>query len=115
MDGARFANALAALDVPPRSITWEVGVDVLCLGGTKNGMGMGDAVVFWCPVGHMATLVNLKDGATLRTIDMPQVEHLEADSIEAGGFVAWNGDGRIERLSPLAGAAAPAAAAAAAK
>jgi threonine aldolase len=47
MDGARFANAVAALDVPPRRITWEAGVDVLCLGGTKNGMGVGDAVVFF--------------------------------------------------------------------
>lgn len=47
MDGARFANAVAALDVPPRQLTWEAGVDVLCLGGTKNGMGVGDAVVFF--------------------------------------------------------------------
>ena len=47
MDGARFANAVAALGVPPRRITWEAGVDVLCLGGTKNGMGVGDAVVFF--------------------------------------------------------------------
>jgi threonine aldolase len=47
MDGARFANAVAALDVLPRRITWEAGVDVLCLGGTKNGMGIGDAVVFF--------------------------------------------------------------------
>jgi threonine aldolase len=47
MDGARFANSVAALDVPPRRITWEAGVDVLCLGGTKNGMGVGDAVVFF--------------------------------------------------------------------
>jgi threonine aldolase len=47
MDGARFANAVAALGVPPRRISWEVGVDVLCLGGTKNGMGVGDAVVFF--------------------------------------------------------------------
>ena len=47
MDGARFANAVAALSVPPRSITWEVGVDVLCFGGTKNGMGMGEAIVFF--------------------------------------------------------------------
>jgi threonine aldolase len=47
MDGARFANAVAALDVPPRKITWELGVDVLCLGGTKNGMGVGEAVVFF--------------------------------------------------------------------
>ena len=47
MDGARFANAVAALGVPPRSITWEVGVDVLCFGGTKNGLGMGEASVFF--------------------------------------------------------------------
>jgi threonine aldolase len=47
MDGARFANAVAALGVPPRSITWEVGIDVLCFGGTKNGMGMGEAIVFF--------------------------------------------------------------------
>ena len=38
MDGARFANAVAALDVAPRRITRDVGVDVLCLGGTKNGL-----------------------------------------------------------------------------
>jgi threonine aldolase len=47
MDGARFANAVAALGVPPRQITWEAGVDVLCLGGTKNGMAVGEAVVFF--------------------------------------------------------------------
>ncbi|MEI6636154.1 MAG: low specificity L-threonine aldolase [Planctomycetota bacterium] len=47
MDGARFANAVAALDVSPRRLTWEAGVDVLCLGGTKNGMGVGDAIVFF--------------------------------------------------------------------
>ncbi|MFM8891800.1 MAG: threonine aldolase family protein, partial [Planctomycetia bacterium] len=47
MDGARFANAVAALGVPPKRLTWEAGVDVLCLGGTKNGLGVGDAVVFF--------------------------------------------------------------------
>jgi len=47
MDGARFANAVAALGVTPRAITRDVGVDVLCLGGTKNGMGVGEAVVFF--------------------------------------------------------------------
>ncbi len=49
MDGARFANAVAALGVPPRQITWEAGVDVLCFGGTKNGTPVGDAVVFFNP------------------------------------------------------------------
>jgi threonine aldolase len=47
MDGARFANALASLDLSARQITWQCGVDVLCLGGTKQGMPVGDAVVFF--------------------------------------------------------------------
>ncbi len=47
MDGARFANAVASLDVSPREITWETGVDVLCFGGIKNGLAVGEAVVFF--------------------------------------------------------------------
>lgn len=47
MDGARFANALATVKVPPRAITWQAGVDVLCFGGTKNGLLAGDAIVFF--------------------------------------------------------------------
>ena len=47
MDGARFANAVAALDCPPKAITWEAGVDVLCFGGTKNGTAAGELVVFF--------------------------------------------------------------------
>lgn len=47
MDGARFANAVASLEVKPREISWERGVDVLSFGGTKNGMAFGDAVVFF--------------------------------------------------------------------
>jgi threonine aldolase len=47
MDGARFANAVATLGVKPREITWECGVDVLCFGGTKNGMGMSEAIIFF--------------------------------------------------------------------
>jgi threonine aldolase len=47
VDGARFANALASLKVAPADITWRVGVDVLTFGGTKNGMAVGEAVVFF--------------------------------------------------------------------
>lgn len=47
MDGARFANAIASLNIPPAEITWRAGVDVLSFGGTKNGLGIGDAVVFF--------------------------------------------------------------------
>ena len=47
MDGARFANAVASLGVTPKEITWQAGVDVLCFGGTKNGIHVGEAVVFF--------------------------------------------------------------------
>ena len=47
MDGARLANAAAALDVPARSFTRDLGVDVLSFGGAKNGIGYGEAVVFF--------------------------------------------------------------------
>ncbi|WKL57748.1 low specificity L-threonine aldolase [Asticcacaulis sp. ZE23SCel15] len=47
MDGARFAHACATLDCAPADITWRAGVDVLCFGGTKNGMAVGDAVLFF--------------------------------------------------------------------
>jgi len=47
MDGARFANAIATLGVTPKEITWQSGVDVLCLGGAKNGLAFGEVVVFF--------------------------------------------------------------------
>ena len=47
MDGARFANAVASAGVSPKGMTWQSGVDVLCFGGTKNGMAVGEAVVFF--------------------------------------------------------------------
>jgi threonine aldolase len=47
MDGARFANAIAALNCAPKEITWKIDVDVLCFGGTKNGLGAGELVIFF--------------------------------------------------------------------
>lgn len=47
VDGARFANAVASLGCHPADISWRAGVDVLCLGGAKNGMALGEAVVFF--------------------------------------------------------------------
>ena len=47
MDGARFAHACATLGCDPADITWRAGVDVLCFGGTKNGMAVGEAVLFF--------------------------------------------------------------------
>lgn len=47
MDGARFANAVASLGCSPKEITWKIGVDVLCFGGTKNGAVGGELIVFF--------------------------------------------------------------------
>jgi threonine aldolase len=47
MDGARFSNALVSLGCTPAEMTWKSGVDVLSLGGTKNGAIMCEAVVFF--------------------------------------------------------------------
>lgn len=47
MDGSRFANACAALGASPADLTWRAGVDVLCFGGTKNGMAAGEAILFF--------------------------------------------------------------------
>ncbi len=47
MDGARFAHACASLGCTPAEMTWKSGVDVLCFGGTKNGMAVGEAVIFF--------------------------------------------------------------------
>jgi threonine aldolase len=49
LDGARVANAAAALGVPLREFTTDAGVDILSLGGTKNGLLYGEAVVVLDP------------------------------------------------------------------
>lgn len=49
MDGARIANAAAALGLPFAEFTTRAGVDILSFGGTKNGMMYGEAIVFINP------------------------------------------------------------------
>jgi threonine aldolase len=49
LDGARIANATAALNGDLRSFTIDAGVDVVSFGGTKNGMMYGETVVFCRP------------------------------------------------------------------
>ena len=47
MDGARFANAVAHLNLSPAEITWKAGIDALCFGATKNGAMGAEIVVFF--------------------------------------------------------------------
>lgn len=49
MDGARFANALAALGCTPAEMTWRAGVDALSFGATKNGALGVEAVILFDP------------------------------------------------------------------
>ena len=49
IDGARFANAVASVGCSPADLTWRSGVDALSFGGTKNGLGLGEAIVFFEP------------------------------------------------------------------
>lgn len=49
MDGARFANALVALNAYPAEMTWKRGVDILSFGGTKNGCWCAEAIIFFKP------------------------------------------------------------------
>lgn len=49
MDGARFANAVAATGQTPAALSWRAGVDVLSFGATKNGALAAEAVVFFKP------------------------------------------------------------------
>jgi threonine aldolase len=49
LDGARFANAIVALNATPADMTWRAGVDALSFGATKNGALACEAVVFFDP------------------------------------------------------------------
>jgi threonine aldolase len=65
VDGSRIANAIAALDVPPAQVVGDA--DIVTIGGTKNGMLFGDAILVRRPehftgiefvqkqIGHLAS------------------------------------------------------------
>ena len=49
LDGARFANAIAALGCTPAAMTWRAGIDVVSFGATKNGAMNAEAVLVFDP------------------------------------------------------------------
>ena len=65
IDGSRLANACAHLGVGMRELTRDCGVDILSLGGTKNGMMMGEAVVSFRPEWNQQLLFHRKQSAQL--------------------------------------------------
>jgi threonine aldolase len=46
LDGARLANAAASLGLSLKEVSFDLGVDLLSFGGTKNGMLLGEAIIF---------------------------------------------------------------------
>jgi len=82
MDGARFANAVAALGVAPAEITWRAGVDALTFGASKNGAMAAEALVVfshpeWLPglerrrkrAGHLLSKMRYVSAQLLAYID----------------------------------------------
>jgi threonine aldolase len=65
VDGARFANAAAALNISFKALSADLGVDVLSFGGTKNGLMLGEAVVFFRPELAQNFLYHRKQAAQL--------------------------------------------------
>lgn len=82
MDGARFANAVVHLNASPAQLTWKAGVDVLCFGGTKNGMAVGDAIVFFNKSAAMDFNFRCKQAGQLaskmRFLSAPWIEMIES-------------------------------------
>ena len=96
LDGARFANAVAALDAHPSDLTWRSGVDVMCLGATKNGAVAAEAIVFF------DRSLAVEFGYRLK-----RTGHLTSKGRLYGAqFVAWLADGHWLDLAARANASA---------
>ena len=65
MDGARLANACAALGLTFKELTVDCGIDILSFGGTKNGLMMGESVVIFHPALKAEALFVRKQSAQL--------------------------------------------------
>ncbi|WDH78385.1 low specificity L-threonine aldolase [Microbacterium esteraromaticum] len=83
LDGARLSNAAAALDLPLRAFTRDVGVDVLSFGGTKNGAMLGEAVVVLNPDATAGLLygrkLNMQLASKMRFVSAQLIALLEGD------------------------------------
>ena len=96
MDGARFANAVAALDCTPADISWRAGIDVLSFGASKNGALAAEAIVVFDPAIAATVAFRRKRGG-----------HLFAKArLLAAQFDAYLADGLWLRLAAHANAMA---------
>jgi threonine aldolase len=99
MDGARFANAVAALACAPADISWRAGVDVLCFGGVKNGLAVGEAVLFFDKALAQEFEWRVKQSGHLNS-KMRLVTAPWAGLLESGAWLknAWHANAMARRL-----------------
>ncbi|GAA6174376.1 threonine aldolase family protein [Sulfitobacter pacificus] len=102
LDGARFANAMAALGCTAAEMSWKSGVDVVSFGGTKNGCMGVEAVVFFDPSKAWEFELRRKRGAHLfskhRFLSAQMAGYLQDDAFidlaqTANGNAAYLADG----------------------
>lgn len=102
LDGARFANAMAALGCTAAEMSWKSGVDVVSFGGTKNGCMGVEAVVFFDPAKAWEFELRRKRGAHLfskhRFLSAQMAGYLQDDAFidiaqTANGNAAYLADG----------------------
>ena len=83
MDGARLANAVAALGAPVRDVTFGAGVDILSFGGTKNGLLFGEVVVALNPAAAQGLIylrkMNMQLASKMRFMSAQFIALLEGD------------------------------------
>ncbi len=83
LDGARFANALAATGASAAEMTWRAGIDAVSFGGTKNGLMGVEAVVLFDPEPAWEVELRRKRGAHLfskhRYLSAQMLAYLEND------------------------------------
>ncbi|WP_420115218.1 threonine aldolase family protein [Pseudactinotalea sp.] len=104
LDGARFANALAALGCTPADLTWRAGVDVLSLGATKNGTMTADAIVTFDPDVAAELRYRLKRAGHVASKGRFQAAQLEA-YLRDGHWLASAGRANAALQRLLAGLA----------
>lgn len=112
LDGARFANACAALGCSAAEMTWKSGIDVVSFGGTKNGCAGVEAVVFFDPSEARQFELRRKRGAHLfskhRYLSAQMQAYLKDDLwLKLGRQANANCARLVEGLKSLEGAEIP--------
>lgn len=96
MDGTRFAMALARQNATPAAMSWQAGVDILCLGATKCGAMAAEAIIIFDPARAEELALRRKRGGHL----------FSKMRFVAAQMDAWLADGLWLRLASHANAMA---------